>query len=120
MKTILLVDDNREHLEVLTFLLEDERFQVMALTTAKDIYSVIEKFKPKLIFLDVMLDGENGMEICSRLKADATLAAIKIVLMTASLTFQKLHQIVARADHYLPKPFDFDEVIRLANELTKD
>ncbi|RYG14113.1 MAG: response regulator [Chitinophagaceae bacterium] len=116
MKTILLVDDNREHLEVLTFLLEDEGFQVKALTTAVDIYTVIENFKPKLIFLDVMLDGENGMEICSRLKSDPSIASIKIVLMTASLTFQKLHQIVARADHYLPKPFDFEEVIRLANE----
>ena len=117
MKTILLVDDNREHLEVLTFLLEDEGFQVIALTTAVDIYSVVEKFEPQLIFLDVMLDGENGMEICSRLKADPKIASIKIVLMTASLTFQKLHQIVARADHYLPKPFDFDDVLRLANEL---
>jgi CheY-like chemotaxis protein len=97
MKTILLVDDNREHLEVLTFLLEDEGFQVKALTTAIDIYSV--------------------MEICSRLKADPNLASVKIVLMTASLTFQKLHQIVARADHYLPKPFDFDEVVRLAKTL---
>lgn len=119
MKTILLVDDNREHLEVLTFLLEDEGFQVRSLTTAVDIYSVIEEFKPKLIFLDVMLDGENGMEICSRLKTDAAISSIKIVLMTASLTFQKLHQIVARADHYLPKPFDFDEVVRLAKEFVK-
>ncbi len=118
MKTILLVDDNREHLEVLTFLLEDEGFRVMALTTAVNIYSVIENFKPQLIFLDVMLDGENGMEICSRLKADPKIASIKIILMTASLTFQKLHQIVARADHYLPKPFDFDEVLRLANEIS--
>ncbi len=118
MKTILLVDDSREHLEVLSFLLEDEGYQVMCLTTAVNIYSVIENFKPQLIFLDVMLDAENGMEICSRLKADPNTASIKIVLMTASLTFQKLHQIVARADHYLPKPFDFDEVIRLANEFS--
>lgn len=118
MKTILLVDDNREHLEVLSFLLEDEGFKVLTLTTALDIFSVIENHKPQLLFLDVMLDGENGMEICSRLKSDPTTASIKIVLMTASLTFQKLHQIMVRADHYLPKPFDFDEVLRLANEYT--
>jgi len=116
MKTILLVDDNREHLEVLSFLLEDEGFQVMTLTTAVNVCSVIESFKPQLIFMDVMLDGENGMEVCSRLKADPDTSSIKIVLMTASLTFQKLHQIMARADHYLTKPFDFDEVVRLANE----
>lgn len=118
MKTILLVDDSSEHLEVLTFLLEDEGFRVKALSTAVDIYAVIKELKPQLIFLDVMLDGENGMEVCSRLKADPAFASLKIVLMTASLTFQKLHQIVARADHYLPKPFDFKEVIRLAKELT--
>jgi len=118
MKTILLVDDNREHLEVLSFLLEDEGFQVMSITTAINIYAVIDSFKPKLIFLDVMLDGENGMEICSRLKTDPQIGSVKIVLMTASLTFQKLHQIMARADHYLAKPFEFDEVLRLANELT--
>ena len=118
MKTVLLVDDNIEHLEVLSFLLEDEGFKVVTRTCGGDIFSVIEKHKPEIIFLDVMLDGENGMEICSRLKADPKTASLKIILMTASLTFQKLHQIMARADHYLPKPFDFDEVIRLANEFT--
>ncbi|MGF1925052.1 MAG: response regulator [Bacteroidia bacterium] len=118
MKTILLVDDNREHLEVLSFLLEDEGYSVMSISTAVNIFSVVEHFKPQLVFIDVMLDGENGMEVCSRLKADPATSSLKVILMTASLTFQKLHQIMARADHYLPKPFDFDEVLRLAEEFT--
>lgn len=117
MKKILLVDDSREHLEVLGFLLEDEGYQVKTLTSAVNIFQEITDFCPNLIFLDVLLEGENGMEVCSRLKLSETISPPKIVLMTASLTFQKLHQIMARADHYLTKPFDFDEVLRLAREL---
>lgn len=119
MKRILLVDDNMEHLEVLSFLLEDEGFEVRTISTAVDIFSVIENFNPHLMFIDVMLDGENGMEVCSRLRANPATASLKIVLMTASLTFQKLHQIMVRADHYLPKPFNFDDVVRLAIEFTE-
>ncbi len=117
MKKILLIDDHTDNLAVISFLLKEEGFEVLEREIAKDILVDIDTFQPDLILMDVMLNAENGMEICSRLKANSVTKELKIVLMTASATFQKVHQIFSRADHYLIKPFATEELMEVIRKI---
>jgi DNA-binding response OmpR family regulator len=117
MKKILLVDDNRDNLEVLCALFEDEGFAVKKIYTAIGIEDEIKTFNPDVIFLDVMLGSENGADVCVKLKAGKTTSNIKIVLMTASNKFQTLSIDQTCADYHLEKPFDIDDVAAIAHRL---
>jgi CheY-like chemotaxis protein len=118
MKKILLVDDNADNLDVLAALFEDEGFLVERIFTAKNIEEKINGFSPQLIFMDVMLGAENGVEECIMLKKNPVTSGIKIVLMTASNKFQSLSVEQSLADHHLEKPFDIDNVASIAHRLT--
>ena len=118
MKKITLVDDNRDNLEVLSILLEEEGFAVRKAVSAAELFSLLDDFFPDLIFLDVMLGADSGLEVCKKLKGDVATAGIKVVLMTASNAFASLNEGKVGADHYLSKPFDIDEVAELARRLT--
>src|SRR5215217_5115211 len=115
MKKILLVDDNRDNLEVLSALFEDEGFAVKQLYNSIGIEGKIEEFCPDVIFMDVMLGAENGTEVCVRLKENPATSKIKIVLMTASNKFQTLTLEDTCADYHLAKPFDIDDVANIAH-----
>jgi CheY-like chemotaxis protein len=117
MKRILLVDDNIDNLDVLSVLLEDEGFLVKAAFTARDIDSEIENFQPDIIFMDVMLGKENGIDICMRLKSSEPTSKLKIVLMTASYKFQQVSPEISLADYHLEKPFDINHVADIAQGL---
>jgi DNA-binding response OmpR family regulator len=69
--------------------------------------------KPDLILLDVDLPDLSGFEVCRRLKADPPLAAIPVVLMSATFTeaAQRLQALAAGADDYLVEPLESAELI---------
>jgi CheY-like chemotaxis protein len=117
MKKILLVDDNADNLDVLAALFEDEGFLVERIFTAKEIEKKINEFMPDLIFMDVMLGAENGVEVCIKLKENLATSGIKIVLMTASNRFHSLSLEQSLADHHLEKPFDIDHVAAIAHRI---
>jgi CheY-like chemotaxis protein len=116
---ILLVDDNVDNLDVLSTLLEDEGFMVKRIFTARQIEAEIEAFSPNLIFMDVMLNAENGVDICIKLKKNPATSGIKIVLMTASNKFHNLSLEQSCADYHLEKPFDIDHVAAIAHDLAR-
>ena len=119
MKKILIIDDNSENREILELLLDDDGFATKALSSPKNIDSVILEFAPDLILLDVMMPGYNGIEVCIRIKRVPKFAHIKIVLLTASNAFKNLDQSITLADAFIAKPFDIDEVTTLVNSLLK-
>ncbi|RZM22772.1 MAG: response regulator [Pedobacter sp.] len=82
------------------------------------MFSLLDSFFPDLIFLDVMLGAGSGLEVCKKINSDVATACIKVVLITASNPFVNLNEGKAGADHYLSRPFDFDEVAELARRLT--
>jgi len=108
---ILVVDDNRDNIEIIATRL---RYRGYDMVEASDGHEALEKVRtqaPDLILLDVMLPDIDGYEISRRIKNDADLPFIPIILVTArDSTQDKVAGLDAGADDYLTKPINFPEL----------
>ncbi len=103
-KTILIVDDEKDIIEMLKYNLEKEGYKVL---TARDGKKALEQAKqlPDLILLDVMMPEMDGWEVCKYLKRDVKTAAIPVVFLTAKGTeFDEVLGLELGADDYVVKP----------------
>ena len=82
-ETVLVVDDERDILELVKYNLDKEGYQVTAVATGEDALLAARSKLPDIIVLDLMLPGVDGLEVCRRLKADPTTRGIPIVMLTA-------------------------------------
>jgi putative two-component system response regulator len=81
-RSILIVDDTPENIDVLRGILAD-RYSIRAATNGALALRIAEKQSPDLILLDVMMPGMDGYEVCQRLKANPETASIPVVFVTA-------------------------------------
>jgi two-component system phosphate regulon response regulator PhoB len=115
-RNIYIVEDNDDIRELVTYLFEIEGYVVTSFANATDFYTNSTKKLPDLFVLDVMLPDGNGMEICNRLKADQPTAHIPVLLMSANTSVTYIGK-ESRADDFISKPFDIDELIIRVNNL---
>jgi two-component system, OmpR family, alkaline phosphatase synthesis response regulator PhoP len=82
-ETVLVVDDERDILELVKYNLDKEGYQVTTVATGEDALLATRSKMPDIIVLDLMLPGVDGLEVCRRLKADPKTNGIPIVMLTA-------------------------------------
>lgn len=110
--TILIVDNDSISTILLHKLLERESYNVITLTSTKNLLPIIEEKRPDLIFLDVNLPEEKGSEICKFLKSNLSTATIPILFMSSDLDLKtKTEWFHAGGSDYVTKPFIPCEVI---------
>lgn len=111
-KKIYVADDDPAILEVCTMVLEDEGYEV---ETSPDGRSIQDRANnlPNMVFLDIMMSGTSGDDICRNIKTNFNTKGIPVVLISAN---RDINEIATRcgADAILPKPFDIDNLIKLA------
>lgn len=111
-KNILIVEDEKDIIEVLRYYLEKENYRVHV---AQDGFLALElagKIVPNLILLDLMLPKLDGIETCRRLKADERLRDIPIIMVTAKAEeTDKIRGLEIGADDYVTKPFSAKELM---------
>jgi DNA-binding response OmpR family regulator len=111
-KNILVVEDEKDIIEVLRYYLEKENFRVHI---ARDGFAALElasRVIPSLILLDLMLPQLDGIEVCKRLKADERLREIPIIMLTAKAEeADKIKGLELGADDYVTKPFSAKELV---------
>jgi CheY-like chemotaxis protein len=108
MKTILIVEDVELNRDLLTQLLEDDHRLVIAEDGVAALQRAVEE-KPDLILMDLSLPRMDGWEVTRRLKADASLSRIPVIVLSANA--MKGDEDRARAtgcDDFLTKPIDED------------
>ena len=115
-KKIYIADDDPDILEVCTIVLEEEGYEVETSADGKSIENR-EINLPNLVFLDVMMSGTNGHEICQALKKRAATKDIPVVLISANQNLKDIGTSCG-ADAVLPKPFDIDNLVKLAGQYT--
>jgi len=96
MKKVLLVDDDPDFVESIRLILEKEAYQIIVANSGEEGYRKAKSQRPDLIILDVMLETiDKGFEISRRLKQDAELKKIPILMLTAikEITEMNLNQI---------------------------
>ncbi len=118
--TILIVDDLVENLILLSNLIEKFGYENTFAKNGKEAIACVQKNKPDLILLDLMMPVMNGLECCQKLKADPNYRDIPIIFLTASL--EEKHLIKALelgGNDYVTKPLKKNELrTRIHNQLT--
>ncbi len=133
---ILVVDDNETNRDILATRLDASGYRTIQAEDGEVALASAREHLPDLILLDVMMPKIDGIEVCRRLKADASLPFMPIILVTAKTdTKDVVTGLDAGADEYLTKPIDHaalvarvrsalrikalhDEVTRQAEELS--
>ena len=102
---ILLVDDEKDILEFLSYNLTKEGFVVKTCLNGSSALKVIDEFQPNLIVLDVMMPGMDGIETCEIIRANSNYDDIIIAFLTArSEDYSQVAGLEAGADDYINKP----------------
>lgn len=117
---ILLVDDENDILEFLSYNLEKEGFIVSTAINGKLAIQLAKKFKPDLIILDVMMPEMDGINTCTEIRKIPELENILILFLTArSEEYSELAGFGAGADDYVTKPIKPKLLISRINALLK-
>ena len=109
---IYCVEDDAGIRDLMIYTLQASDLQAKGLPDADAFWAAMEKEKPKLILLDIMLPGEDGISILKKLKAQSTTADIPVIMATAKGTeYHKVIGLDLGADDYLAKPFGMMEMV---------
>ena len=109
---IYCVEDDAGIRGLMIYTLQASDLQAKGLPDADAFWAAMEKEKPKLILLDIMLPGEDGISILKKLKAQSTTADIPVIMATAKGTeYDKVIGLDLGADDYLAKPFGMMEMV---------
>jgi len=102
---ILLVDDEKDILEFLSYNLHKEGFLVASCSDGKSAIDLLDEFQPQLIVLDVMMPGMDGIEACEKIRSNPKYDHILITFLTArSEDYSQVAGLEAGADDYIKKP----------------
>jgi two-component system alkaline phosphatase synthesis response regulator PhoP len=102
---ILVVDDDPDILEFLSYNLKKEGYEVAEALNGKIALQIAEKFKPDLILLDVMMPEMDGIQTCQELRKNNMFKDVFIVFLTARIEeYSEIAGFTAGADDYITKP----------------
>ena len=111
-ETILLIEDDKNILELVKYNLEQEGFRVLTATQGPTGLEKALKERPALVLLDLMLPEMNGLEICKTLKLNEKTRLTPIIMLTAKSTeSDKVVGFELGADDYVTKPFSPRELM---------
>ena len=105
-ESILVVDDEEDIRELIQYNLSKDGYRVTCAATGEEGLGLVQTLKPDLVILDLMLPGIDGLEVCRRLKTDAALRSIPIVMISArGEEPDVVTGLELGADDYISKPF---------------
>jgi len=112
---ILIVDDNANNLKVLGSILSLRGFKIALASNGEECLEFTAKQIPDLIFLDIMMPGINGFDVCKKLKSEERTSIIPIIFVSALSNPQQINKAFESGGaDYITKPFYKDEVLSRA------
>ncbi len=109
---IFCVEDDPNIRDLVVYTLHSTGFEATGFSSGEALFAALKKETPELILLDIMLPGEDGIQILKRMRASVDWKAIPIILLTAKGTeFDKVTGLDSGADDYLTKPFGMMELV---------
>lgn len=119
-KRILLVDDDKNILDILGEYLLTAGYKVTTASNGDVCLSLIREHKPDLVILDLMLPGKDGLEITTEIRHDDKLKNTPIIMLTARIEdSDKIVGLEIGADDYITKPFNSREVVARVKSLLR-
>src|SRR5438067_27893 len=117
-KTVWIVDDDEAILEVFQIILKEAGYDVVIIQDGRTIIKRLERERPALIFLDLLMSGIDGRDVSNNIKSNPATKNIPIIITSADTNIeQKTNE--AHADSYLKKPFNIADVTKLVKKYLK-
>ena len=108
---VLVIDDNEDILSMLQAMLQHKGYQVTILDKTHELIQTVKNLQPDVILMDKLLSGSDGCEFCKELKADAVLALIPVIMISAHPQ-AKVECLAAGADFFIEKPFEMNHLLQ--------
>ena len=118
-RTVLLVDDNEQNLELLEVYMEDlPEVRVVTARNGLEAMAKVAEESPELILLDIMMPKMSGFEVCKRIKGDPKTRDIIVVMVTALNETSDIERAAeCGTDDYISKPVERKAVVGLVRNL---
>jgi DNA-binding response OmpR family regulator len=118
MHRILIVDDEPNIVLALELLMKKEGYEVHAVDDGERAVQAAKELRPDLILLDIMMPKMDGYEVCQRIRSDALLKDVSIIMLTAKgREVEREKGLALGADHYITKPFSTRQVVMKVKEI---
>ena len=115
---IYCVEDERNIRELIIYTLESSGYEAKGFRSGQEFYEALNKEKPDLILLDIMLPGEDGVEILKQLKSSDSTKNIPVMMVTAKgAEYDKILGLDSGADDYMTKPFGMMEFLNVMDDV---
>ena len=109
---IFCVEDDSNIRELVVYTLETTGFQARGFEDGKEFWETLALETPRLVLLDIMLPGEDGIEILKKLKSSSRTREIPVIMVTAKgAEYDKVKGLDLGADDYVTKPFGMMELV---------
>ena len=116
-RKVLIVDDEPNIVVSLQFLMKRAGYSTSVARDGDDALAEVERFRPDLVLLDVMMPRRDGYEVCQTLRADGW-TDLKIVMLTAKGRETEVSRgLAVGADAYVTKPFATADLVDTVNRL---
>ncbi len=120
MKRILIIEDDRDIIELVRYNLVNEGFQVSAASDGTSGLASLKKSPPDILLLDLMLPRLSGLEICKEIRRDSALNRLPILMLTArGEEADRVVGLEMGADDYVTKPFSPRELVARVKALLR-
>ena len=120
-KTILVIEDDKDIRDTVTYALEQEGYNVISSENAK-ILRFLEQYNPGLILMDNWLtewkSDANGQQLSKELKSDPKTSHIPVIILSAVSNIKEIAE-AGMSDGYLKKPFDLEELFDVVKKYLK-
>lgn len=118
VKKILIADDEPDILEIISYNLQQEGYEIVTAKNGNEALDKAIKLKPDLIILDIMMPGKNGMEVCNILRIQPAFNETLIIFLTAlSDEGSEIKGLELGADDYITKPVSTKVLVSKVNAL---
>lgn len=111
-KKILVVEENALMLEVMSYILINNGYEVFTLSDGNEVFNYIKKNHPDLIILDAKLPGLDGIVICQLIKMNETTSRLPVIICSDDESIENLLHQKGAPDDLLEKPFDIGSLIQ--------
>ncbi len=117
-KNVLLIEDEPNIIEAISFILSRDGWSVATHSNGHDAVGVVQSSVPDLVILDVMLPGKNGYEILRELREHEATRALPVLMLTAKGQVKDREMAErAGASRFMTKPFSNAEVLEVVRAL---
>ena len=118
---LLVADDEPNIVISLEYLMKREGYQVLVATDGDQALETIQRERPALVLLDVMMPGKTGFEVCQAVRADPALDGVRILMLTAKGRDTDVSKGLALgANGYMTKPFSTRDLVQKVAEMLEE